>query len=190
MKLDKYDRTFGKNICDKYLKNEKNLPDLWNHSNQVADLCYNLASTIIAKNGEFKKELNPEFLGFLGYVHNIGIFIKRERHELHTIYLLTKKEEIPDEIAVMTRHGQLVEDYKGDGEDYLPIGLTGIILTYADISARDGQVLSIQERTNEMIQQMQKKVGLFKDYTPDMIERFKTAIPRYQRYETILNCLK
>lgn len=190
MKLEKYDRAFGKIICDKYLKIEKNLPDLWKHSYQVAELCFDLASIIIAKNGEFKKELNPEFLGFLGFVHNIGIFIKREQHELHTIYLLTKKEGIPDDIAIMTRHGQLVEDYKGDGEDYLPIGLIGIILTYADISAREGPILPIQERTKEMIQQMQKKIGLFKEYTPEMIERFKTAIPRYQRYETIINSLK
>jgi hypothetical protein len=188
--LEKFDRAFGKIICDKYLKIEKDLPDLWKHSYQVAELCYNLASAIIAKNGEFKKELNPEFLSFLGYVHNIGIFIKRERHELHTIYLLTKKEGIPDEIALMTRHGQLAEDYAGDGEDYLPIGLTGIILTYADISAREGPIITIQDRTQEMIRQMEQKQGLFKDYSSDMIQRFKAAIPRYQRYEAIINCLR
>ncbi len=177
----------GRKICKKYLSER---PKLMEHSIKVAKLCKKLAQEIIIKNPEFENVLEPEILGFLGYVHNIGTFIRRNRHELHTIYLLTNKENIPEKVAVRTRHGQLVEDYEEKKEDYYPIGLEGIILTYADIIVReDDELLPMEKRLDEMEDLMKKKKSVFGDYNSKMIENFRKAKKRYLRYEKIIHVL-
>jgi hypothetical protein len=183
-----YNRSLGKTICDRYLSEN---PQLLAHSYKCGELCYELAMKILAKNPEFEKELDPETMGFLGYTHNIGTLVSRDKHELHTMYLLTTKEGVPENIAIKTRHGQLVEDY--DDPKYYPIGLEGILLTYVDVSVRphhpDGEILPMKDRVNEMLKLMQTRESVFVKYTDEMVAKFKKAIPRYLRYERIIQSL-
>jgi len=183
-----YNRALGKMICDKYLQDKLILHQ---HSYHCGELCYELASKIIARNPEFRNELDPELAGFLGYTHNIGSIITREKHELHTKYLLTKKEGIPDSIAEKTRHGQLVEDY--DDLNYHPVGLDGILLTYVDIIVRPesptNEIIPMKERIQEMAQFMEQRISVFTDYTDKMIECFEKATSRYLRYEALIHAL-
>jgi hypothetical protein len=126
-------------------------------------------------------------VGFIGYVHNIGYKINREIHELHTIYLLENKEHIPPEIAIKTRHGQLVEQY-GKEEEYYPVGLEGIILTYLDIALRDGDRIPLEERATEIEEYIQNG-DYAENVKQDLLMYFRKALPRYQRYEKIITTL-
>ena len=126
------------------------------HSYKTGEAAYELAKEIIAKNPEFEFIIDPEIVGFIGYVHNIGYKISQDIHELHTIYLLENKEHIPPEIAIKTRHGQLVEQH-GKDEEYFPVGIEGIILTYIDISLRDGETVTMDERATEIEEHIQSQ---------------------------------
>lgn len=180
-----YDRILGKAICDKYLAE---MPLLLHHSQKCGELCYELAKKIIDLNPELRSELDPELMGFLGFTHNIGTIVSRDRHEFHTMYILTKKEGIPENIAIQTRHGQLVEDYQDP--HYYPRGIDGILLTYVDLCVRpEGNVLPLSARLQEMETLMMKRESVFRNYTEEMVQRFKAAVPRYQRYDRIIQSL-
>jgi hypothetical protein len=63
-----YNRQRGAMIRDKYLAND-HLRRI--HSQKVSDLCYKIATKLLAINPEFTF-INPELAGFLGNVHDIG----------------------------------------------------------------------------------------------------------------------
>jgi fatty-acyl-CoA synthase len=192
-----YNRKYGKELVDKYLKNSDldllaSDLKLLDHSYKAGELCYELALQIQTKNPEFARIIDPECVGFLGYVHNIGYSIQNESHELHTVYLLTKKENVPEWIALKTKHGYLVEKYadKVDREwkDYYPVGLEGILLTYIDFSLRKGDIIPVKDRATEILNYIQK-TNKDPKAIANISENLQKALPRYQYYETLINNL-
>ena len=147
--------------------------------------CYNKAIEI---NPEFKEALDPELLGFLGYVHNIGYAIQADKHELHTVYILVNKEGIPQAIAERTKHGHLVEKHPESQQEYYPLGLEGIILTYVDIMVSKEPNISFEARVSE-IKSYVKTIELIDDKKEEFLRNFLAAVPRYKRYESIINAL-
>ncbi len=190
--IKKYNREFGKELVEKYLKdcNQKLLASdlsLVEHAELCANRCYQLAIRIIEKNPEFKDALDPELLGFLGYVHNIGYAIQADKHELHTVYILVNKEGFPQSIAEQTKHGHLVEKHP-ESHEYYPLGLEGIILTYVDIMVSKNPNISLDERVKEVNDYVSKS-SLSEEKKEDFLRNFNAAVPRYRRYESIIKGL-
>ncbi len=165
------DRESGIRLVGKYLKGWKRKTE---HSIGVADFAYRVARRV---------DVDPDLMAFLGYVHDIGYSRNFKDHENATIDMLTE-EGYPPEIALMTMHGQLYE-HTGD-EKYLPKGIEGMILTYADMSVFTSP-MSLDERRNDIIQRVenaQKMTDLEKEV---IIHNLDLAMPRFRVYEeTIL----
>lgn len=171
----------GEIIMRKYL-GTSDLASRCEHSLSVAKLSYQVAQKIKQRNPELA--LSPEFVCFLGYVHDIGYAIHFHEHELHTVNILVSQEQIPKEIADMSMHGQLAE--QRENPYYLPRGLEGMILTYADMSVRIGEPVSLQMHVKEI----RKRVEANKKMSPELKEKglatLKKAIPRFERYERLI----
>ncbi len=185
----RYDREFGRLLTEKYLKQDKRKIKL-QHSIDVGEFSFKIASRIKERNLEL--DINPEFVGFLGYVHDIGYCVSPVRHELRTIDFLTEKESIPYSIARKTIHGQLAEEFgekEGNIEQYLPIGLEGIILTYTDMIIRTGDPMSIEKRTEGVIDRCKRSAEASDDFKKRLIENISKALPRFKRYEQIVLAL-
>lgn len=187
-----YNRELGRHLAEKYLKGleiklfASPFPIL-EHAQKVGELCYDYAKKIIAKNPEFNVILDPELVGFLGHVANIGYRIRKEAHELHTIYLLENKEKIPHDIAIKASHGQLVETL-GNNEEYYPVGIEGILLTYIDIAVRNGPIIAMDERAKEIESQI-KGQSISEENKKEALANFAKALNRYKRYEKIIKSL-
>ena len=141
-----YNRESGIILMDKYLSRE-DLKDKLLHSRSMGIFAHRVAMKI--KNNSPEININPELASFIAYTHDIGSFISHVMHELHTIDLLVKNEGIPEDIAWKTMHGTFPERYENEPEKaskYLPKGIEGMILTFADMSIRiGGQCLLMKE---------------------------------------------
>lgn len=183
----KYDRILGEKILNKYLSLPRYKPK-FDHSQFVGEFAYKVAHKIKLENPELK-QFDPELVGFLGYVHDIGVYIHPIGHERHTIGMLINNENIPPNIAQMTIHGQLIEQHgKKDNkiEEYTPIGLEGMILTYADMSIKTKDPMSIEKRRDEIVQRVQGIKRLSDEIKKDIIDNLHIAMPRFKRYEKII----
>ena len=187
--INKTNNQTGKELMTKYLGNNPKLAKRLEHSQGVGDLAYKIAQKVSARNPELG--LDSELIGFLGYSHDIGYSIADGKHEVHTINLL-EKEGYEHAIARKAMHGQLLEQFsenEGNVEKYLPQGIEGMILTYADMSVRSGEPVSIKERASKIIERIKS--------IPTMSEQLKTeietnmckALLRFERYEKVVLAL-
>lgn len=182
-----YNRESGIRLMEKYLSRE----DLWEklrHSRAMGDFAYRVADKIKLNSPEV--DVNPELAAFVAYVHDIGSFVNHKMHELHTLDLL-KKEEVPEDIAWKTMHGVFPERYENEPEKaalYLPRGIEGIILSFADMSIRFEVPMSIEERTNEIITRM-KTLPIEESRRARIEKEIIKAMPRFKRYEKIIYAL-
>jgi len=185
-----YDREFGKSLLEKYLGREQ-LQKRKEHSLGVAEFAFKVALQIKKRNPELT-DFDPEFVGFLGYVHDIGYSTANNKHEVHTIDILTKEEGIPYNVARMVMHGQLAEQFgekEGDAEKYLPVGLEGMILTYADMSVRTGDPTPIRHRAEEIASRIQSNPAMSAQLKQEIIDGLQKALPRFEKYERIVLAL-
>ena len=179
-----YDRQFGKLLVEKYL----GTPELLKrkqHSQGVGEFAFKVATRIRDQNPELS--LDPETVGFLGYVHDIGYSIAAEKHEVHTVDLLLR-EGVPPRLASRTMHGQLMEQFgpkEGNITKYLPRGLHGMIVTYSDMSVRLGDPVTLRERAAEIIERMNES-SLPEHTKREIEENMYKALPRFERYERII----
>lgn len=182
-----YNRGLGKSIMQKYLSID-GLQKRLEHTQSVAEFAFKVAEKIKEVNPELV-DFDPELVGFLGYTHDIGYSIESQKHEVHTIDLLINNEEIPSYIARMAMHGQLLEQFgekEGNIVRYLPIGLEGMILTYADMSVRIGGPIPIGERAKEIIERVQGMPSMPDDLKEDIVDNMYKALPRFEKYERIV----
>lgn len=185
-----YDRKNGKALMQKYLGTDK-LEQRLEHTQGVADFAFKVATRIQLKNPELP-DFDPEFVGFLGFVHDIGYSIAAEKHEVHTINILVDKENIPPRVARFAMHGQLREQYgvkEGILLRYLPYGLEGMVLTYADMSVRIGEPITLKERAKEIIERVKHIATMSEQLKKNIEENMYKALPRFERYEKIVLAL-
>lgn len=136
--------------------------------------------------------MDPEFIGFLGYVHDIGYSRGSGKHEVHSVDILITQEGFPREIAKKVMHGQLAEQFgekEGDVEQYMPVGIEGVILTYADMSVRTGGPVAIKERAKEIIERVQAIPTMSPALKQEIADNMQKALPRFERYEQIVLAL-
>jgi hypothetical protein len=187
-----YNEDLGKKILYKYLDSDKRgeLRNKLKHSEDVGRFAFIVAERIKNRSPEMV-DFNSEFVGFLGLVHDIGINVSSFRHEFHTIDLLID-EGAPRDISVYSMHGQVAEQFGGYDDDkreeneYLPIGLEGKILTYADMSVNTWPPVSIEERIsiiNDGVNQVMDRREDFIERGNDILKFLNIAYPRYKRYE-------
>lgn len=180
----KYDVQSGKALMKKYLNDER-LKEKLTHSNDVGEFAFKIAKKIKARNPELIN-LDPELVAFLGYTHDIGFSQSYEKHEFDTIDILIKEENVPENIAKMTAHYQMAERF---GEEYLPIGIEGMILTYADMSIRTGKPIAIEKRADDIRERMKTYDSLPNNTKNEIIDSMDKAMPRFEKYEKIILAL-
>lgn len=180
------DMAKGKSIALRYLS-APGLEQKLAHSLAVGLFCRRLAFRI-KKNNPYL-DLNPEFAGFLGFVHDIGCNVKDRwpEHELETVRILIEQEHISPKIASMTMHGWLFERFGNDSK-YLPIGLEGIILNYADMRVNTGRPVSIDERAMEIIDRV-NGLNIDTDLRLQILNGMDAALPRYRAYGRLVERL-
>ncbi|MBN2052527.1 HD domain-containing protein [Candidatus Woesearchaeota archaeon] len=187
-----YDRKLGQSLMQKYLNTDK-LQKRLEHTQGVAELAYKVADKIKKENPELI-DFDPEFVGFLGYVHDIGYSVADGKHEVHTINILVEKENVSKDIARLAMHGQLAEQFgekEGNVAQYLPVGLEGMILTYADMSVRTGEPVPMRERAKEIIERIKAIPTMSAELKKDIEDNMYKALPRFEQYErTILSLAK
>jgi len=178
---------------ERYLGEEKQKRK-YEHSKRIGEFTYKVALRIKQRNPEL--DISPEFTGFLGHVHDVGFSVSPIGHEFHTFDVLTKNEYISDSISnKAAMHGQLAEqigEKEGNFEKYLPIGIEGMVLTYADMTINDGEPRSIDTRAAEVIERVKKlnSEGIVDDdFRTGLIENMHKALPRFHRYEQIVLAL-
>ena len=184
----KYDREFGRSLMEKYLGEEKQKRK-YEHSKQMGEFTYKVALRIKERNPELN--IGPEFVGFLGYVHDIGFFRDAKMHELHTIDLLIDEEYVPLRLAQKAMHGQLIEQYgekDGRTKEYTPKGVEGMILTYADMTINTGP-MAIDDRAAEIIGKVKGSDFLSEELRQDIVNGMHKALPRFHRYEQVVLAL-
>ena len=184
-----YNRNRGRLMMRKYLSKDGFQRKL-EHSEGVGEFAFKVSQRIKQRNPDFT--FDPEFVGFLGYVHDIGYVVGPEKHELHTINILRCREQIPFEIARMAMHGQLVEQYgekEGNPEKYLPIGLEGVILTYVDMSIKTREPITVRARAKAIIKGLQGVTSIPDSLKQDIIEGMRKALPRFIQYERMVLAL-
>jgi len=182
-----YDRQHGKELMQKYLNTDK-LQKRLEHTEGVAEFAFKVASKIKSANPELV-DFNPEFVGFLGYVHDIGYSVADGKHEGHTINILLEKENIPQNIARFAMHGQIAEQFgekEGNVSKYMPHGLEGMILTYADMSVRTGEPITIRERAKEIIERVKAIPTMKEQLKKEIEDNMHKALPRFEKYEKIV----
>ena len=182
-----FDTEYGQELAKKYLGTDS-LKTRLEHTNGVAEFAYKVAQKIKTENPELE-DLDPEFVRFLGYVHDIGYSVDAGKHEVHTIDLLINQEGVPAEVAKKAMHGQLVEQFgekEGNAKQYLPVGLDGMILTYADMSVRTGGPIPIRDRAKEIIERIQGIPNMPPELKKDITNNMYKALPRFERYEKIV----
>lgn len=114
-----------------------------------------------------------------------------EKHEVHTIDILLK-EKVNSRVARKAMHGQLVEQFgekEGNIEQYMPMGIEGMILTYCDMSVRTGEPVTIRERAEEIIERIKAIPTMPEQLKRDIEENMYKALPRFERYERIILAL-
>jgi hypothetical protein len=187
-----YNENLGKRILYKYLDSniKRNFREKLKHSEDVARFAYLVAERIKGRSPELV-DFNSEFVGFLGLVHDIGNSVSSFRHEFYSIDILID-EGVPRDIAVYSMHGQVAEQFGGYNDDkrgeneYLPVGLEGKILTYADMSVNRWPPVSIEERIsiiNDGVNQVMDRREDFVERGKNILKFLKIAFPRYKRYE-------
>lgn len=181
-----YNAQTGKEIMQKYLGNDPKFETRLKHSEGVGDFMGKVARRIAKKNPELN--LDVDLCDFLGYVHDIGYIVDEGLHQLYSIDLLIK-EGVEESVAKKTMHGALFEDFEGKDDcasKYLPQGIEGVMLTYADMSVRFGEPMPIKERAAEMF----NRIASDKTMPQDVKERIKLSItkamPRFERYEWVI----
>jgi len=185
----RYDAQAGKELMQKYLGSEPRLAKRLEHSIAVGDFSSKVARRIAHINPELG--LDAELCEFLGYSHDIGYSVADGKHEVHTIELL-QKEGVDAQIARKAMHGQLAEQFgekEGNAEQYMPVGLEGIILTYCDMSVRTGEPVAIRERAAEIIERIRAAPTMPEQLKREIEENMHKALPRFERYEQIVLAL-
>ncbi len=179
----------GKELMTKYLGNNPKLAKRLEHSQGVGDFAYKIAQKVSSRNPELG--LDSELIAFLGYSHDIGYSIADGKHEVHTVNLL-EKEGYEHAIARKAMHGQLVEQFsenEGNVKKYLPRGIEGMILTYADMSVRTGEPVSIKERASEIIGRIKSIPTMSEQLKTEIETNMYKALPRFERYEKVVLAL-
>jgi HD superfamily phosphodiesterase len=182
-----YNRELGIKLMEKYLSRE----DLWEklrHSRAMGDFAYRIGEKI--KHNSPEMGIDSELVAFVAYVHDIGSFVSHRMHELHTLDLL-KNEGVPEDIALKTVHGTFPERYENEPEKaklYLPRGIEGMILSFADMSIRLGEPMSVEERANEIITRM-KTLPIEESRRVKIEGEIRKALPRFFRYRDIIYSL-
>jgi len=182
-----YDNKFGKELAQKYL-GKKEFETRLEHTRGVAEFAYLVAQKIKNNNPELIN-FNPELVGFLGWTHDLGYSVDAGKHEVHSIDILINKEGIPKNIAQKVMHGQLAEQFgtKEDNiEQYLPQGIEGMILTYADMSVRTGSPISLKERAAEIIERINKIPTMSDTLKQEIANNLNNALPRFEKYESTI----
>lgn len=179
----------GKLLMEKYLGNEPKLAKRLEHSVSVGDFSSKVAKRIAQKNPELN--LDVDLCEFLGYCHDIGYSVADGKHEVHTVELL-QKEGIDLQTARKAMHGQLAEQFgekEGNAEQYTPMGIEGIILTYCDMSIRVGEPVTMRERAQEIIERIKAVPTMTEQLKKDIADNMNKALPRFERYEQIILAL-
>ena len=155
------------------------------HTEGVAQFALKVARRVSERNPSLN--LSLEFVGWLGYVHDIGYSVEDAKHEVHTIELLTEQEGVSADIARYAMHGQLAEQFgeaEGNVDQYLPLGLEGRILTYADMSVRVGEPIPMRERAKEIIDRIRGIPSMPVQLKQDIETNMYKALPRFESYES------
>lgn len=179
----RYDSQTGKNLMQKYLGNEPKLAKRLEHSLAVGDFSSKVARRIAQRNPELG--LDADLCEFLGYSHDIGYSVADGKHEVHTVDIL-QREGVEFPVARKAMHGQLVEQFgikEGKTEQYMPVGIEGMILTYCDMSVRTGEPVTIRERASEIIERVKAIPSMPDQLKRDIEENMYAALPRFERYE-------
>ncbi|MFH1064980.1 MAG: hypothetical protein V1734_00550 [Nanoarchaeota archaeon] len=177
------DKIYGREIARKYLC-AKPLERKLLHSYCAGQFAYKVALKIL-KTNSLPEYLDADLTGFLGCVHDIGVARSQSKHELHTIDMLVE-EGIGRDIARRTMHGQMEEQY-GDGDGrYLPVGIEGMILTYADMTILTGNPISMEQRCEEIKQRVSGAKKITPEQKEEIIVNLDKAMPRYKFYERII----
>lgn len=189
MRNRKYNALTGEELMRRYLGDDLRLAQRLEHSISVGDFSFKVASRIAERNPELN--IDVDLCEFLGYVHDIGYSVVSEKHEVHTVGILIG-ERVAPRIARKAMHGQLVEQYgekQGNAEQYMPIGIEGMILTYCDMSVKIGEPVTVRERAAEIIERIQTIPTMSEQLKRDVEENMYKALPRFERYEQIILAL-
>ncbi|HII15438.1 MAG TPA: HD domain-containing protein [Nanoarchaeota archaeon] len=183
-----YNREAGKKLAVKHLSgfSSEYMMMKLQHSFDVGEFAYKVAARI--KKMHPACHVDAELAGFLGYVHDIGRARNNHLHELHTIDMLVE-EGIDRDIARMAMHSQLLEQYgekEGDVQKYLPVGIEGMILTYADMVVKTGSPISIDERVADVAERTRKSRQMNPELIREILESLPRAVRRFKRYERIV----
>jgi predicted hydrolase (HD superfamily) len=182
-----YNAQTGKELMQKYL-GEPKLSKRLEHSLAVGDFSSKVAGKIKQRNPEL--DFDADLCEFLGYSHDIGYSVKAGKHEVHTIDIL-QKEGVDPQIAKKAMHGQLIEQFgikENNVEQYTPSGVEGMILTYCDMSVRSGELVTIRERAEEIVERV-KSIPMPEELKKDIEVNLHKALPRFERYEKIVLAL-
>lgn len=173
----------------KYLGNEPRLAKRLEHSVAVGDFSSKVARRIAERNPELS--LDADLCEFLGYSHDIGYSIADGKHEVHTIDIL-QREGVEPQVARKAMHGQLAEQFgvkEGNTQQYMPLGIEGLILTYCDMSVRTGEPVTIRERVAEIIERVKAIPTMSEQLKRDIEDNMHKALPRFERYEQLILAL-
>ena len=189
-----YNRQLGKAIAEEYFSSLLFDPLLINAA-EIGQLGYELALLVQEHSPELG--IKPEFVGFLGYVRDIGYIVKdtsekhlvRHKHEIRSMNYLVEQEEISRNAARYVMHGVLPELFAGKErylEMYLPLGIEGIILTYLDLCCEKGKITPIKKRIEEMTAPAKEGKTKLSQQELEYLSALASALPRFQHYEKIL----
>jgi len=184
-----YNAKTGREIMEKYLGGDLKLAKRLEHSIAVGDFSSKVSRRVAEKSPELI--LDTDLCEFLGYSHDIGYSVADGKHEIHTIDLL-QREGVKPQIARKAMHGQLLEQYgekEGNTEQYTPLEIEGIILTYCDMSVRTGEPVTIRERAKEIIDRINGIQNMPEQLKKDIEDNMHKALPRFERYEQIVLAL-
>lgn len=192
-----YNRQLGKAIAEGYFSLPLFDPLLLNAA-EVGKWGYKLALLVREHSPEF--DIKPEFVGFLGYVRDIGYVVKdisekrlvKHKHEIHSMKYLIEQEEVPRNVARYVMHGVLPELFAEKErylEMYLPLGIEGIILSYLDLCCERGKIIPIEKRIKEMTRQVREEQTHFNQQELEYLSALASALPRLQHYERLLLAL-
>lgn len=185
----KYNAQKGKELMQKYLGKEPRLAKRLEHSLGVGDFSSKVARRITQRNPEWF--LDADLCEFLGYAHDIGYSVGECKHEVYTINLLLG-EGVNPQVARKAMHGQLAEKFgekEGDPKQYMPMGIEGMILSYCDMSVRNGEPITIKDRAAEIIGRIKVVQVMPVLLKKEIEENMYKALPRFERYEQIVLAL-
>ena len=86
----KFDRNLGRELAFKYLGTD-DFKDRLDHTEGVAEFAYRVAHRVKSNNPELV-DFDPEFVGFLGYAHDLGYSVETKNMRFIQLKFLLERE--------------------------------------------------------------------------------------------------